>query len=230
MAVGKFPGHRGSVLALAFSADGARLVSASADTTALVWDISGKLGGRPRWATTSPIAVSAALWDELASPDAAKAFRALARLAAAPEKAVALLKDRLSLTPAVTRRVKELIRDLSSEQFRVRQRAAAALKALLPQAEPALRRALAGSLDLEARQRVERLLKGLRGPRPNGGCLQILRATEFLERLGTPEARKVLKALAQGPPEARLTREAKASLKRLAKHPSRNTKRSQVAR
>jgi WD40 repeat protein len=230
MAVGKLPGHRGPVLALAFSSDGTRLVSGSADTTLLVWDIPGRLRLRPPRPNTSPTAVPAAVWEELAASDAGKAFQALARLAAAPEKAVALLKDRLSLTPAVTRRVEGLIRDLSSEQFRVRQRAAAVLKALLPAAEPALRRALAGNLDLEARQRIERLLKGLRGVRPSGGCLQILRATEFLERLGTPEARKVLKALAKGPPEARLTREAKASLKRLAKHPAANTKRSQVAR
>jgi hypothetical protein len=36
-----------------------------------------------------------------------------------------------------------------------------------------------------------------------------------LERAGTPEARKVLEALAQGVAEARLTREAKAALGRL---------------
>jgi hypothetical protein len=45
--------------------------------------------------------------------------------------------------------------------------------------------------------------------------LQALRAVEVLERIGTPEARKVLETLATGAPAARLTREAKASLGRL---------------
>jgi hypothetical protein len=40
-----------------------------------------------------------------------------------------------------------------------------------------------------------------------------------LERIGTPEARQLLKRLATGAPGARLTREAKASLERLAIHP-----------
>jgi WD40 repeat protein len=38
--VGRFLGHRGDVAALAFSADGTRLVSGSQDTTALVWDVT----------------------------------------------------------------------------------------------------------------------------------------------------------------------------------------------
>jgi WD40 repeat protein len=32
-------GHRGAILSLAFSADGTRLLSASADRTAFVWDV-----------------------------------------------------------------------------------------------------------------------------------------------------------------------------------------------
>jgi hypothetical protein len=45
--------------------------------------------------------------------------------------------------------------------------------------------------------------------------VQALRAVEVLEWIGTPEARKVLEALATGAPAARLTREARASLGRL---------------
>ncbi len=48
-----------------------------------------------------------------------------------------------------------------------------------------------------------------------------LRALEVLEHIGTAEARSLLEDLAKGVPEARLTREAKASLTRLAKRPVR---------
>jgi hypothetical protein len=44
----------------------------------------------------------------------------------------------------------------------------------------------------------------------------VRRALEVLERIGSPEARRVLKTLAGGG-EDRLTREAKASLTRLEK-------------
>jgi hypothetical protein len=44
-----------------------------------------------------------------------------------------------------------------------------------------------------------------------------LRALEVLEHIATPEAQQVLKTLATGAPEARLTQEAKASLARLAR-------------
>jgi hypothetical protein len=39
----------------------------------------------------------------------------------------------------------------------------------------------------------------------------------LLERVGTPEAQDLLTALAKGPPSARLTQEAAASVKRLEK-------------
>jgi hypothetical protein len=47
--------------------------------------------------------------------------------------------------------------------------------------------------------------------------LQRLRAVQVLERIGSPEARQILEALAKGAPGARETREAQASLSRLAR-------------
>jgi hypothetical protein len=42
---------------------------------------------------------------------------------------------------------------------------------------------------------------------------------QVLEHIDTPEAKQVLQTLATGAPEARVTREAKVSLERLAKRP-----------
>jgi hypothetical protein len=43
-----------------------------------------------------------------------------------------------------------------------------------------------------------------------------LRAVEALEHIGTPVAKQLLEDLAKGDPDAQLTRDAKATLKRLA--------------
>jgi hypothetical protein len=52
-------------------------------------------------------------------------------------------------------------------------------------------------------------------------ALRALRGMEVREHLDTRPARALLKALASGMPEARLTQEAKAALERLAPKPGR---------
>jgi hypothetical protein len=47
--------------------------------------------------------------------------------------------------------------------------------------------------------------------------MRLLRTIEVLEHAATPEARQFLEKLAAGATEARLTREAKASLERLSR-------------
>src|SRR5205085_1660922 len=95
----------------------------------------------------------------LAAKDAARAFRGLHRLAAAPEQAVALLKERLRpMKAADAEAVRRWIADLASEKFVVRQKASQELEKLADLAASALRKALADCPSEEARRRMEQLL------------------------------------------------------------------------
>jgi WD40 repeat protein len=191
--IGRLRGHRGDVAALAFSADGTRLVSGSQDTTALVWDLS-VLRRPARPALTRERL--AGLWRELAGADARAAYRAVGALAAAPEQAVPFLAGVVRpVPPADPKQVARLVADLDSEEFAVRERASADLGRLGEAAEPALREALTGEASLEVRRRVGEVLDRLRRWSPER--LQTERTLEALERVGMPEARRVVAKLAR---------------------------------
>lgn len=81
----------------------------------------------------------------------------------------------------------------------------------------ALRRALSNRPSMEVRRRIEDVLSKLEPSTLPPETLQVLRAIEILEHIGTPTARRCLEALAKGAADARQTREAKASLRRLTK-------------
>jgi RNA polymerase sigma factor (sigma-70 family) len=201
--------YTGPVSALAFSRDGRYLASGGIDTTILTWDLAGPAARltRPRLE---------ALWADLAS-GAAEAHQAVRALAAAPKQAVPYLGERLRpvapLTAADRERFARLLADLDRDTFTAREKAAAELEKQGEAVEPLLRRALAGAPGPEVRRRLKKLLGALDAQSPNR--LRLLRAVEALEYAGSAEARRLLRELAGGAPEAWLTREAQASLGRL---------------
>jgi hypothetical protein len=187
------------------------------DTTALVWDATGRMrGGRFETAALSPKELRDS-WAALAGDDAADAYRAIWALTASPGQTLPLLKEHLRPLPAAdAKETARRLADLDSDDFAVREKAEKELGEQGDLVEPALRKTLDERPSSEVRQRVERLLQNLTSPRG----LQRFRALEVLERIGTSEAEKVLKEAARGAPEARLTREAKASLERLSRRPA----------
>ena len=210
-------GHQGKLETLAFSPDGKSLASGGLDTTVLVWDVAALLPNiRPQGVASARDLE--APWADLGGADAARAYRAVWSLAAAPEQAVPLLRERLRPAAAPEGgQLDRLLTDLDSDRFEARAKASARLEELGELAEPALRKALQGQPAPEVRRRVEGLLANLEGPVTAPEKLRPLRALEVLEQIGTPEARRLLQELSRGAPDARETKEAKASLERLTK-------------
>jgi hypothetical protein len=203
-------GFGSGVTALAFSPDGKSLISGGGDTTVLIWDIRTPNGERR---------AAEAIWADLAHADAVAAYDAMCNLAASPSETVRFLGSRLTAAVAPDpQRTARLIADLDNEQFAVRDRASAALAKLGEAVVPLLRDALARDPTPEVSRRLKALLEKAANQEASGDLLRDIRAIEVLEHIATPEARELLKKLAGGAPEARLTREAKAALERLGQH------------
>src|SRR5207248_2289144 len=122
------------------------------------------------------------------------------------------------LPPAAAANAKLVVRlidDLNSPVYATRRRASAQLAKQGEAARPFLRRALKNATSLEQSRRLQPLLVALDRLDLTGDRLRAARAVEVLESIGTAAARKVLKNLATGLTEARLTREAQGALRRL---------------
>src|SRR5262249_14468680 len=114
-----------AVARLLLFAGGRRAFTTLADGTALVWDLA------PTMETAAPLAQNAgdkeiaAWWADLAGDDARRAYAAVWRLAEAPRKpVVAFLRQYLRpATDANLEQARQLIRELDSNQFDVREKA-----------------------------------------------------------------------------------------------------------
>jgi RNA polymerase sigma factor (sigma-70 family) len=211
-------GRWGEVTALAFSADGRKLLSCNEDTTALVWDLTGRLAAGNTWSTPVTANELDACWSDLAEKDAAHAYQSIRKLASASSEAVAYLSKRLTPVPAADeQRLARLIKDLDSDNFKSRQKATKELEGLGEVALSACEKALADKPSLEVRQRLQTLLSAQQEARwsVTPERLRMLRSIETLELSRTAEARQLLVHLAKGAPGARLTEEAKSALRRI---------------
>jgi WD40 repeat protein len=207
---------KGSVTALAFSPDG-KLAVVGENGTAVVLDLVRD----EKQLTKLSLAAKdlASLWADLARVEGDKSYTAAGKLRADPAASVPFLRQRLEprARSTVEKKAQKLIADLEAEPFQTRQRATKAIERLGQPAESALRLALAGSPSAEAKRRLEHLLKRLGKDKALTPAMQReVRAVHVLEDANTPEARKVLEALAKDSVGWWVTQEAKAALQRMA--------------
>lgn len=216
----------GQVDAIAFSPDGTVLASAGYGET-LIWDMTGCLEkGRLPLLKLSPEQLEAH-WETLGGEDGWAARLSVWTLAAAGESAVAFLSDRLRPAgiPAPAK-IHGLRQRLADPEFDVRELAARELLDLGIELRPEDREALYRPdpplvadppfpnrfnfrYSTPPRPRTPRPLL----PLPDR--LRSSRAVAALELSGLPDAETLLNCLADGAPQAPLTREAIGSLARV---------------
>jgi RNA polymerase sigma factor (sigma-70 family) len=215
----QFAGDAGGTGSLAFSADGTRLAAGNSNSTILVWDVTGRARDRQKPGKPLGPRELEALWSTLTEREPAKAYPALWKLVSAGPEAVRLVREKLcpELRREADERAMQLVGELDAKEFAARQKATAELEKLGAQAEPALRRALQRQPGLELRQRLDRLLELVEGAEGSPRRLRLVRAVAVLEHVGSAESLELLKRLAEGAPEAALTREAKPSAERLSR-------------
>jgi hypothetical protein len=203
-----------TVVSLAFSPDGRELLAGMGNGTGLLWSVTDPKGNGGKSKVQIGEKELKRLWTDLGGEDTSRAYEAIGSLAATPKVAVPFLRERLQpARPANPQRVRQLIANLDSSEFARREAAYHELEELGDKVRPALRMALEGKPPLEQRKRLEALLAAPRTIR-QPELLRQVRAVQVLEMIGSEEARQVLRSLANGAAEARLTEEARASLQR----------------
>jgi len=209
---------KGIPVALALTPDGRTLAVATDDTKAVVWSVAMRDVTRPN----PPLALSGkelhSLWKLLASADYTEADDSFRRLAATGNLGVPFLKQQVrtvAVPPVDYRRIDQLLAELDSPRFPVRDRAHSELAKYGELAENGLRKLLAGNPPLELQRRAQKLLERAVNPPLTPERVRALEALELLESLGTAEARQVLEEIGRDALLPQIRLEAVAAVERL---------------
>jgi WD40 repeat protein len=204
--------YSSSMIPLAFAPDGRSLAAGDADSTILLWDLTGRAQGRQAKPGDLSKTDLARLWTELAGA-AEAADRALWALALAPAQGLPFLTEQLRPVQAAdAQQVAGLIADMDSPNFAKRQKAGQALDELGEAAEGTIRKALEAKLPLEVRQRLGQILKNR-----DRDALRLVRAVEALELIATNGSRQVLENVAKRAPNRRVADAAAEAVARMEK-------------
>jgi len=211
-------GLKTGLSAVAFSKIGNILAAGGDDGSAAAWDANGllKIVGPHKEELNAKDLTR--LWSALGDEGDQASYRAVQTLVANPKKAFEYLGDQLKAPEALDRdRIASFVKNLGSADFDVREKATEELLRGGELVEKYLHDALKNKpLSAEAKTRVEQILRVMETRTKEGESNRRQMALEILERIGTPEAKDMLKALAGGPAELEITKHAKTSLERFA--------------
>ena len=204
-------------VALAFTPDGARLVSGGNDCTILVWDVRAALGGRVKPVAPLDAAKRREHWAALGSREPAAMKSAWIALRADPKGTLSLIAAEFEASQSGTsaERIRKLVAELDDDSFTVRDRASKELATIGESARTALMQAAREGGSAEAKKRAAALLRLLGETGLSASQLRDLRAVRLLERIGGTSARQTLERLAKGNLHDPVTRAAVVSLRRL---------------
>jgi WD40 repeat protein len=212
----QWKGHDGTVPCVGFGPKGRTAVSGSADTTALVWDATGRLKDGTLPAMNLEAGELKNLWDDLASTDMRKAHAAFWLLTSAPGQAVPLFEKNVFRTNP--KFVDQMISDLDSIKFAVREKATITLENMGRWVEDPLKKALEGNPNIEVRRRLELILQRITkegGLSMDQEYWRIGRIIGVLEQDASAESRRMLQLIAEGAAAAHLREMANVALRRL---------------
>jgi hypothetical protein len=161
-------------------------------------------------------------WKDISSEDAAVRQPALWALGACGKSSMPYLAERLTIPdgPAVEKRLKQLVADLDSPRYAIRERASTDLELAGRTALGLLETALAKEgISPEARMRLEKLIAKCKMENSvlTGPQRITLRTIHVLEQAETAEAKALLDRLAEASLEAGLSLEAKTASERVGK-------------
>src|SRR5262249_6961419 len=183
--------------------------------TGLVWDTSIASLAKPQ--TLASDADRERAWANLAKPEWELAGPSLTGLAREPSTFLELVRRQLQTASAPefdAEAIKKQVAQLGDPVFAVRERASAALIRNGREALPLLRDELSRSSNAEQRRRLDAAIGVINRSLVPSERLRQLRVLALLEQLQSDESRAELKRLANGHPDASLTRDARAALAR----------------
>ncbi|MFP4106909.1 MAG: WD40 repeat domain-containing protein [Phycisphaerae bacterium] len=208
--------HRRGVESAAFSPAGDVLVSTGRNGSVKFWTVADLLQmDLPDSPSESELRDA---WVKLASADPADGFKALHVLTRNGQGSVKLLSGRMepAAEPKELKDMEVLISEVASADDEVSERAVRRLKDLGLAAKDELGKLRENVKMQSAREMILHLMASLSNPvTTDSRELQDIRAVAVLERIATPEARKLLEKLAGGYRHSRLTLASKGALSRL---------------
>ena len=207
------PGHSAAVVALCWTPDGKQILSYSRDGQLFAWRAASGREWSPKAGPLTPEDLEA-LWEVLRGDDARDLFGCVRTLSANPDQAMPFLRKHLPPAPRGDEQLMERLVNDMQKDYNSRKRAVVQLRKIgLPAAHALQQGMQRGTND----NLMHRLYYELSNAAPPAEEARAVRALRVLERIGGPEAAKLLKELADGAPTAGLTVQAKAALERLPK-------------